>query len=68
MPEQQTEIFDGMMDNLEQEFDLKVYRLHDKYDTEGIWIDHDHIIAYDEKTNFYSEEIATILLTEMKEK
>ena len=68
LPEQQTEIFDGMMDNLEQEFDLKVYRLHDKYDTEGIWIDHDHIIAYDEKTNFYSEEIATILLTEMKEK
>ena len=64
----QKQIFDDMLENLEQEFDFEVFRLHDKYDDElDIWVDHDHLISHNKKTDFYSEEIAKMLLTEMKE-
>ena len=68
LPIQQKQIFDDMLENLEQEFDFEVFRLHDKYDDElDIWVDHDHLISHNKKTDFYSEEIAKMLLTEMKE-
>lgn len=62
LPVQQKEIFESMLFNLETEFNFKVYRLHDKVDSMDIWIDYDHLISHNEKTNFYSEEIAKMLL------
>ena len=66
LPIQQKQIFDDMLEDLEQEFDFEVFRLHDKYDDDlDIWVDHDHLIAFSEKTDFYSQEIAKMLLTKM---
>ena len=66
LPIQQKQIFDDMLEDLEQEFGFEVFRLHDKYDDElDIWVDHDHLIAFDKKTDFYSQEIAKMLLTKM---
>ena len=65
LPEEQKEIFNSMLDDLEKEFNFKVFKLHDKYDSVDIWNDHDHLVSNNNKTNFYSEEIAKILLSEI---
>ena len=64
LPEEQKQIFNSMLDDLEKEFDFKVFRLHDKYDSLDIWNDHDHLVANNNKTNFYSEEIIKIGFSE----
>ena len=65
LPEEQKEIFNSMLDDLEKEFNFKVFKLHDKYDSVDICNDHDHLVSNNNKTNFYSEEIAKILLSEI---
>ena len=67
VPVEQKEIFDSMLDDLENEFKFKVFRLHDKYDSLDIWVNHDHLISHDKKMDFYSEEIAKMLLTRIDE-
>tara|TARA_B110000014_G_scaffold259351_1_gene247022 strand:- start:1387 stop:2289 length:903 start_codon:yes stop_codon:yes gene_type:complete len=67
VPIDQKEIFESMLDDLEKEFNFKVFRLHDKYDTLDIWVNHDHLISHDKKMDFYSEEIAKMLLTRIDE-
>jgi len=67
VPVQQKEIFNSMLDDLEKEFNFEVFRLHDKYDVMDIWIDNDHHIAHSEKTDFYSEEVAKMILTRIDE-
>jgi hypothetical protein len=56
-----------MLDDLEKEFNFEVFRLHDKYNVMDIWIDNDHHIAHSEKTDFYSEEVAKMILTRIDE-
>jgi len=65
LPEQQKQIFNSMLDDLEKEFNFKIFKLHDKYDSLDIWQDHDHLVANNKKTNFYSEEIGRMLLTKI---
>jgi len=67
VPVEQKEIFDSMLDDLENEFNFKVFRLHDKYDALDIWVNHDHLVSHDKKMDFYSEEIAKMLLTQIDE-
>ena len=67
VPIQQKEIFNSMLNDLEKEFNFEVFKLHDKYETIDIWVDHDHNISHSEKTNFYSEEIAKMILTRIDE-
>ena len=67
LPTQQKEIFNSMLDDLEKEFNFEVFRLHDKYNVMDIWIDNDHHIAHSEKTDFYSEEVAKMILTRIDE-
>ena len=67
LPTQQKEIFNSMLDDLEKEFNFEVFRLHDKYEVMDIWTDHVHIISHSEKTDFYSEEIAKMILTRIDE-
>jgi len=67
LPIEQKQIFESMLEDLEKEFDFKVFRLHDKYDKPGLWTDHDHLIAFDKRTDFYSHEISRILLTTIGE-
>tara|TARA_B100001179_G_C18594360_1_gene406411 strand:+ start:538 stop:1509 length:972 start_codon:yes stop_codon:yes gene_type:complete len=67
LPEQQKQIFGSMLDDLEKEFDFEVFRLHDKYQSLDIWADHDHLVSHSSKTDFYSEDIAKILLTRIDE-
>ena len=67
VPIQQKEIFNSMLNDLEKEFSFEVFKLHDKYETIDIWVDHDHNISHSEKTNFYSEEVAKMILTRIDE-
>ena len=67
VPIQQKEIFNSMLNDLEKEFNFEVFKLHDKYETIDIWVDHDHNISHSEKTNFYSEEVAKMILTRIDE-
>ena len=67
VPEQQKEIFNSMLDDLEKEFNFEVFRLHDKYQSLDICADHDHLLSHNEKTDFYSEEIAKMLITKIDE-
>ena len=67
VPIQQKEIFDSMLINLETEFNFKVYRLHDKVSSMSVWKDHDHLVAHNPETDFYSEEIAKIILVRIDE-
>ena len=66
VPAQQEKIFNSMLDDLENEFNFEVFRLHDKYDSIDIWIDHEHLIDHNEKTDFFSEDIAKIILTRIR--
>ena len=56
-----------MLDDLENEFNFEVFRLHDKYEGIDIWVDHHHHISHNEKTDFYSEEVAKMILTRIDE-
>ena len=67
VPTQQKEIFNSMLDDLEKEFNFEVFRLHDKYEVMDIWVDQFHHISHSEKTDFYSEEIAKMILTRIDE-
>jgi len=67
VPIQQKEIFNSMLNDLEKEFSFEVFKLHDKYETIDVWVDNDHHISHSEKTNFYSEEIAKMILTRIDE-
>ena len=67
VPIQQKEIFNSMLNDLEKEFSFEVFKLHDKYETIDIWVDHDHNISHSEKTDFYSEEVAKMILTRIDE-
>ena len=67
VPTQQKEIFNSMLDDLEKEFNFEVFRLHDKYEVMDIWVDQFHHISHSEKTDFYSEEIAKMILTGIDE-
>jgi hypothetical protein len=66
VPAQQEKIFNSMLDDLENEFNFEVFRLHDKYDSIDIWTDHEHLIDHNEKTDFFSEDIAKIILTRIR--
>ena len=66
VPTQQEKIFNSMLDDLENEFNFEVFRLHDKYDSIDIWTDHEHLIDHNEKTDFFSEDIAKIILTRIR--
>ena len=67
VPIQQKEIFDSMLINLETEFNFEVYRLHDKVSSMSVWKDHDHLVAHNPETDFYSEEIAKMILDRIDE-
>ena len=67
LPMEQKQIFESMLEDLEKEFNFKVFTLHDKYDKTGLWVDHDHLISHNKKTDFYSQEISRILLTATEE-
>jgi hypothetical protein len=66
VPAQQEKIFNSMLDDLENEFNFEVFRLHYKYDSIDIWNDHEHLIDHNEKTDFFSEDIAKIILTRIR--
>jgi hypothetical protein len=68
LPIQQKEIFESMLNDLEGEFNFKVHRLHDKVDSMEIWVDHDHLISHSSETDFYSEEVAKMILNRIDEK
>ena len=57
-----------MLNDLEGEFNFKVHRLHDKVDSMEIWVDHDHLISHSSETDFYSEEVAKMILNRIDEK
>ena len=67
LPTQQNEIFNSMLDDLENEFNFEVFTLHDKYDSIDIWHDHNHLVSHTKKTDFFSEDVAKIILTRIDE-
>ena len=60
-------VVDRAGNKFSKEFNFEVFRLHDKYQSLDIWADHDHLLSHNEKTDFYSEEIAKMLITKIDE-
>ncbi len=52
------------MNKLENDFDIKIFYLHDKYKDLNIWTDPQHV-AYNENTLIFSDDILQIILQEI---
>jgi len=59
------EIFTSILDEISNEFDVKVYHFYDKYPGMNIWADVLHV-SLNKTSTIYSSDIAKIILQEIK--
>jgi len=66
MSDKDKNTFFAIIEDLKNEFNIKVYDLHDKYSDKNIWWDATHIARNAPGGLIYSEDIAKIVLEEIK--
>ena len=64
VPENDKAIFYASLEEIKNEFDIKIYDLSDDYGDLNIWMDHNHI-AYNKKSMIFSDDIYKIIIKEM---
>ncbi len=64
VPENDKAIFYASLEEIKNEFDIKIYDLSDDYVDLNIWMDHNHI-AYNKKSMIFSDDIYKIIIKEM---
>lgn len=57
----QKQTFYSILEHISSEFDFHIYYLHNKHTEMDIWENHNHLVV-SQKTNFYSEEIASMIV------
>ena len=65
MRESDKQIFDTFLSIISDEFDIPVYRLHDRYINEQIWYDNSHVALGDNDIS-HNVDIGQIILDELK--
>ena len=65
MRESDKQIFDTFLSIISDEFDIPVYRLHDRYINEQIWYDNSHVALGNNKIS-HNADIGQIILDELK--
>jgi len=58
------EIFKEVLQNISNEFDVKIYHFYDKYADLNVWNDISHVSTH-QKASIYSTDIANIILNEI---
>ena len=64
VPEDDQAIFYASLEEIKNEFDIKIYDLSDDYADLNIWMDHSHV-AYNKKSMIFSDDIYKIISKEM---
>ena len=64
VPEYDKEIFYASLEEIKNEFNVKIYDLSDDYADLNIWMDHNHV-AYNKKSMIFSDDIYKIISKEM---
>ena len=64
VPEDDQAIFYASLEEIKNEFDIKIYDLSDDYADLNIWMDHNHV-AYNKKSMIFSDDIYKIISKEM---
>jgi len=64
VPEDDQAIFYASLEEIKNEFDIKIYDLSDDYADLNIWMDHNHV-AYNKKSMIFSDDIYKIIIKEM---
>lgn len=59
-------LFESIMEDISDVYDLKIYYLHDKYTDLDIWYDASHITMH-EIGNIHDEDVANLILNEINE-
>jgi|APSaa5957512535_1039671.scaffolds.fasta_scaffold18446_4 hypothetical protein len=59
-------IFNGILDDISNEYDVKVYNFTAKYSGLKVWNNLDHI-AYNENSNQFSNDVSEMILMELNE-
>ena len=65
MRESDKQIFDTFLSIISDEFDIPVYRLHDRYINEQIWYDNSHVALGNNEIS-HNADIGQIILDELK--
>jgi len=65
MRESDKQIFDTFLSIISDEFDIPVYRLHDRYINEQIWYDNSHVALGNNEIS-HNVDIGQIILDELK--
>ena len=60
VPLSDKQTFDSIMKDIEKEFNMEVYYLHDKYTEQDIWFDPSHVALY--KSEKYNDDVIKIIL------
>lgn len=63
IPDTEKELFNSILNDLSQKYNLNVYYLENKYSTLNIWVSANHV-AYNPNSMIYSEDIAKMILKE----
>ena len=58
--------FNQILNNISDEYDVKIYNFTNKYSGLKIWNNLDHI-AYNENSNIFSSDISEMVITEIDE-
>jgi len=64
VPEDDKVIFYASLEEIKNEFNVKIYDLSDDYADLNIWMDHNHV-AYNKKSMIFSDDIYKIISKEM---
>jgi len=64
VPDTDNSIFYTTLDEIKNEFNIKIYDLSDHYAQLNIWMDHNHV-AYNEKSAVFTDDIYKIIINEM---
>jgi hypothetical protein len=64
-PNNQQLIFQEILENISKTQNVKIYSVFNKYSLLNVWHDHTHL-AVNNKTDFYSKDIAQFILEEIK--
>ena len=64
VPQYDNEIFFASLEEIKNEFNVKIYDLSDDYADLNIWMDHNHV-AYNKESMIFSDDIYKIISKEM---
>ena len=64
VPDSDNSSFHASLDEIKNEFNIKIYDLSDRYADLDIWMDHNHV-AYNKKSIIFSDDIYEIIINEI---